>query len=137
MAELGDHAILVTICLATIILFSAIFAKTRAKGWCPPSLLALPTIGQIYHFRHIPHQGLHKPSTRYESIVSFYLDSKHFVIASASDIVEEFLKTNETSYLGRPKMANFDYLTYGKSDFFMAPYGMRWKLIKNFACLNF
>ncbi|KAK6232262.1 hypothetical protein SCA6_002335 [Theobroma cacao] len=130
MSDLGDHAILVTVCLATIVLFLAIFAKTRAKGRRPPSPPALPIIGHLHLLRPIPHQGLHKISTRYGPIVSFYLGSKHCVLVSTPDIAEEFLKTNEASYLDRPKMANFDYLTYGTSDFSTAPYGPRWKLMK-------
>ncbi|XP_021282968.1 cytochrome P450 93A2-like [Herrania umbratica] len=130
MSDLGDHAILVTVCLATIVLFLAIFAKTRAKGRRPPSPPALPIIGHLHLLRPIPHQGLHKLSTRYGPIVSFYLGSKHCVLVSSPDIAEEFLKTNEASYLDRPKMANFDYLTYGTSDFSTAPYGPRWKLMK-------
>ncbi|TYI44365.1 hypothetical protein ES332_A01G231300v1 [Gossypium tomentosum] len=130
MADVGDHAILVTICLATIFLLLAIFVKTRAKGRRPPSPPALPIIGHLHLLRPIPHRGLHKLSTRYGPIVSFYLGSKHCVVVSSPEIAEEFLRTNETSYLDRPKMANFDYLTYGTSDFSTAPYGPRWKLMK-------
>ncbi|OMO70126.1 Cytochrome P450 [Corchorus olitorius] len=128
MADLGDN---LTICLATTILILAIFAKTRAKGQRrPPSPPALPIIGHLHLLRPIPHRGLHKLSIRYGPIVSFYLGSKHCVLVSSPEIAEEFLKTNETSYLDRPKMANFDYLTYGTSDFSTAPYGPRWKLMK-------
>lgn len=45
-------------------------------------------------------------------------------------MARECLKTHEMSFLNRPKMTNIDYLTYGSSDFVMAPYGPYWKFMK-------
>ncbi|KAJ0111614.1 hypothetical protein Patl1_01392 [Pistacia atlantica] len=50
-------------------------------------------------------------------------------------LAKEILKTNETKFLNRPKMANLDYLTYGSSDFATVHYGPYWKFMKKL-CMN-
>ncbi|KAK2661650.1 hypothetical protein Ddye_000224 [Dipteronia dyeriana] len=79
----------------------------------------------------IPHQAFHKLSTRYGPLVYFFIISKPCGFASSPEIAKEFLKTNETNFLNRPKVANLHYLTYGSSDFATVPYEPHWKFMKN------
>lgn len=45
-------------------------------------------------------------------------------------MAKQCLKTNETCFLNRPKQTNLEYITYGSSDFALAPYGPYWKFMK-------
>lgn len=56
--------------------------------------------------------------------------SKPCVVVSSPEIARECLKTNESCFLNRPRMANIDFLTYGSADFTLAPYGPYWKFMK-------
>ncbi|KAG6638346.1 hypothetical protein CIPAW_10G028700 [Carya illinoinensis] len=108
MPDFQNCAILL-ICLASI---------------CP---LALPIIGHLHLLNKIPHQSLHKLSNQHGPLIYLFVGSKPCIIVSSPEMARECLKTNEFCFLNSPKMANIDYLTYGSTDFTMAPYGPCWK----------
>ncbi|KAJ6747405.1 CYTOCHROME P450 93A2 [Salix koriyanagi] len=78
----------------------------------------------------IPHQALHKLSTRYGPLIHIFLGSVPCVVACTPETAKEILKTHETSFCDRPKLAAVDFLTYGSTDFIFAPYGPYWKFVK-------
>ncbi|CAL2272541.1 unnamed protein product [Prunus armeniaca] len=127
MASFLEYLVFFLVWLVSFILFRTIFTKPRSL---PPSPRALPIIGHLHLLGRIPHQGLHKLSNRYGPLIHLFLGSIPCVVASSPEMAKEFLKINETSFLNRPKMANVDYLTYGSTDFAMAPYGPYWKFMK-------
>ncbi|KAK1567149.1 hypothetical protein Q3G72_008673 [Acer saccharum] len=129
MADL-QYALLFLICLASIKLVRTILGKTRTTAKLPPSPRRIPIIGHMHLLGPIPHQAFHKLSTRYGPLVYFFIGSKPCVLASSPEMAKEILKTNETNFLNRPKVANLHYLTYGSSDFATVPYGPHWKFMK-------
>ncbi|KAL1822419.1 hypothetical protein ACET3Z_009197 [Daucus carota] len=104
--------------------------KTRNTSSLPPSPPRIPIIGHLHLLAPIPHQALHKLSTRYGPLIHLYLGSKPCIVASSPEMATEILKTHEASWLDRPKTEAVDYLTYGSQDFAFATYGPYWKFVK-------
>lgn len=107
-----------------------IFRRSKTTSCLPPSPPALPIIGHLHLLAPIPHQAIHKLSTRYGPLIHFFLGSVPCVVACSAEIAHEFLRTHETSVSSRPKLAAVDYLTYGSAGFVFAPYGPYWKFMK-------
>ncbi|CAL5356690.1 hypothetical protein CsSME_00046012 [Camellia sinensis var. sinensis] len=129
MGDFQGYIILFLIWLTSIILLRAFF-RNRATSHLPPSPLALPIIGHLHLLAPIPHQALHKLSTRYGPLIHIFLGSVPCLVASSPETAKELLRTHETSFSNRPLMAAVDYLTYGSQDFSFAPYGPYWKFMK-------
>lgn len=130
MADLQGYIVLFLIFLVSIVAIKTILTKTRNASCLPPSPLALPIIGHLHLLGSIPHQGLHKLSTRYGPLVRIFLGSVPCLVASSPDMAKELLKTHEASFSARPHTIAVDYLTYGGADFAFANYGPYWKFMK-------
>ncbi|KAL0404961.1 UNVERIFIED_CONTAM: cytochrome [Sesamum radiatum] len=129
MAEVQEYTIFLLISLISIVLLRA-FLKNRSSPRLPPSPLALPIIGHLHILGPIAHQAFAKISARYGPLIHVYLGSVPCVVASSPEICKEILKTQEASFLGRPKTVVSDYVTYGSQDFTFAPYGEYWRFMK-------
>ncbi|KAK1569042.1 hypothetical protein Q3G72_031963 [Acer saccharum] len=130
MADFQGYLVLFLIWLVSTVLVRSIFGRLKTRPRLPPSPLALPILGHLHLLSPIPHQALHKLSTRYGPLIHIYLGSVPCVVSSSPETAKEFLKTHETSFLGRPFISAVDYLTYGSADFSFAPYGRYWKFMK-------
>ncbi|CAN8237098.1 unnamed protein product [Cochlearia groenlandica] len=135
--DLQYFLLIILLCLVTKVLIQPI--KTyifRNKPPLPPSPTALPIIGHIHLLGPIAHQALHKLSIRYGPLIYIFIGSIPNLIVSSAEMANEILKSNELNFLNRPTMQNVDYLTYGSSDFFSAPYGLRWKFMKRISMME-
>ncbi|MBA0642882.1 hypothetical protein Goklo_027215 [Gossypium klotzschianum] len=130
MADFQGYILVFFLWLLSFILFRTIFTKNRTTTRLPPSPIALPIIGHLHLLAPIPHQALHKLSTKHGPLIHIRLGSVPCVVASSPEIAKQFLKTHESSFSNRPITAVVDYLTYGSADFSFAPYGPYWKFMK-------
>ncbi|KAL8127578.1 hypothetical protein AgCh_014473 [Apium graveolens] len=119
---------LILLRIPTIILRGIL--KKRTTSSLPPSPPRIPIIGHLHLLAPIPHQALHKLSTRYGPIIHIFLGSFPCIVVSSPEIAKEFLKTHEASWSDRPQTEATDYLTYGSRGFAFAPYGPYWKFVK-------
>ncbi|KAM7500220.1 hypothetical protein LguiA_024634 [Lonicera macranthoides] len=127
MADFQTYIIFFLTWLISTIIVRAIF---RTKSALPPSPFRLPILGHLHLLAPIPHQALHKLSTRLGPLIHISLGSVPCLVASSPEMAKEFLKTQESSFSNRPKISAVDYLTYGSQDFSFAPYGPYWKFMK-------
>ncbi|KAF4363219.1 hypothetical protein F8388_020789 [Cannabis sativa] len=104
--------------------------KAQKNPPLPPSPPALPIIGHLHLIGKLPHHDFAKISARYGPIVYLKFGYKTSLLVSSAEIAKECLKTNESCFLNRPQKVNIHYLTYGNSDFALAPYGPFWKFMK-------
>lgn len=130
MADYQSYTLLFILWLVSIIVVRTILTRKQNKAHVPPSPLALPIIGHLHLLAPIPHQALHKLSTRYGPIMQLSLGSVPCLVASTPESAKEFLKTHETKFSNRPQSSAVHYLTYGSQDFSFAPYGPYWKFMK-------
>lgn len=127
---LQDLGIPLFMFVASIFAIRTFLAKARNNACFPPSPRALPIIGHMHHLGPVIHQAFHRISTRYGPLVYFFIGSKPCILVSTPEVAKEILKTHESNFLNRPKVANLDFLTYGSADFATAPYGPHWKFMK-------
>ncbi|XP_047179727.1 cytochrome P450 93A3-like [Vigna umbellata] len=131
MADYQDYILLfITFLVSTFVVRAILSRKQNKTNNRPPSPRALPIIGHLHLLAPIPHQALHKLSTRYGPIMHLFLGSVPCVVASTPEAAREFLKTHETRFSNRPQSSAVDFLTYGSQDFSFAPYGPYWKFMK-------
>ncbi|KAK7345105.1 hypothetical protein VNO77_15553 [Canavalia gladiata] len=130
MGDYADYFVQLLIWLASIFLLRIILTKPGTKLNLPPSPRSLPIVGHLYLLSKIPHQAFHKISSRYGPLVYLMFGSKPCVIVSSPEMARLCLKTNETCFLNRSMRTHLDYLTYGSSDFVLAPYGPYWRFMK-------
>jgi len=131
MVDFSDYFVLLLILLASILLLRLTFTtRFHQKSLLPPSPRALPILGHLYLLTKLPHQAFHNISSRYGPLVYLLFGSKPCVLVSSPEMAKQCLKTNETCFLNRPKQTNLEYITYGSSDFALAPYGPYWKFMK-------
>ncbi|KAL1822420.1 hypothetical protein ACET3Z_009198 [Daucus carota] len=107
----------------------AIF-KTRTTSSLLPSPPRIPIIGHLHLLAPIPHQALHRLSSRYGPLVHIFLGSNPCLVVSSPEMAKLFLKTHEAYWSDRPQTEATDYLTYGSQDFSFAPYGPYWMFVK-------
>ncbi|RDX61067.1 3,9-dihydroxypterocarpan 6A-monooxygenase, partial [Mucuna pruriens] len=130
MADFGDYFVLLLIWLVSVLLLRIILTKSGIKARLPPSPRALPVLGHLHLLTKLPHQAFHNISSRYGPLVFLLFGSKPCVLVSSPEMARQCLKTHETCFLNRPKRTNVDYITYGSSDFVLAPYGPYWRFMK-------
>ncbi|CAL9109584.1 unnamed protein product [Musa acuminata var. zebrina] len=116
--------------LVLVLSFLLIFVRPRRRLRLPPSPFGLPIIGHLHLLAPIPHQALHKLSTRHGPLIHLRLGSVRCVVASSAATAKELLRTHDLSFSDRPPSKAVSYLTYGLSDFSFAPYGAYWRFMK-------
>ncbi|XP_068643844.1 cytochrome P450 93A3-like [Aristolochia californica] len=130
MPDHSTYAMFFFLWLVSTLLLRIIFSKTRTAIRLPPGPRALPIVGHLHLLAPIPHQALHKLSTRYGPLMHIRLGSVSSIVSSSAETAKEFLKTQELHFSSRPSSAVVRYLTYGSADFSFAPYGPYWKFMK-------
>ncbi|CAD5165383.1 cytochrome P450 93A3-like [Musa acuminata AAA Group] len=116
--------------LILVLSFLLFFVRPRRRLRLPPSPIGLPIIGHLHLLAPIPHQALHKLSTRHGPLIHLRLGSVRCVVASSAATAKELLRTHDLSFSDRPPSKAVSYLTYGLSDFSFAPYGAYWRFMK-------
>ncbi|MCD7463374.1 hypothetical protein HAX54_050434 [Datura stramonium] len=130
MVDIQDYSMLFLIWLFSSLFLKYVVFRKRTTCHLPPSPFGLPIIGHLHLLSPIPHQALHRLSTRYGPLIHLNLGSVPCLVVSSPEMAKEVLKTHETSFLNRPQTSVVDYLTYGSQDFSFAPYGPYWKFMK-------
>nr|AYV88881.1 cytochrome P450 oxidase CYP92A143 [Polygala tenuifolia] len=111
--------------LATI--FSKIFSSSKQRQNLPPGPKPWPIIGNLNLIGHLPHQSLHKLSTKYGPIMQLKFGSFPVVVASTAEFAKYFLKTHDLLFASRPRTAAGKFTTYNYQNITWAPYGSYWR----------
>ncbi|KAG9450675.1 hypothetical protein H6P81_010640 [Aristolochia fimbriata] len=132
MADLYAYAIFFLIWLVSALFIGRfIFSKPRTGAVrLPPGPRAVPIVGHLHLLAPIPHQALHRLSTRHGPLMHIRLGSVSCIVSSSAETAKAFLKTHELHFASRPVTSAVRYLTYGGADFSFAPYGPYWKFVK-------
>ncbi|XP_022151659.1 cytochrome P450 93A2-like [Momordica charantia] len=130
MADFQTFIILFLTWLVSTITIRFIFAKNKPKPLPPTPKFALPIIGHLHLLGPLPHKAFHKLSSRHGPLLHLRLGSVPCLVVSSPETAKQVLKTHESSFSNRPRLAAVDYLTYGSADFSFAPYGPFWKFMK-------
>ncbi|XP_028777563.1 3,9-dihydroxypterocarpan 6A-monooxygenase-like [Neltuma alba] len=116
--------------LPALLFIILLLSKRKGKAKLPPSPPGLPLIGHFHLLGPLPHRAFHNISQRYGPLLRLSFGSKSCVLVSSPEIARQCLKINDASFLNHPHKTNLDYVTYDRSDIFMAPYGPFWKFMR-------
>ncbi|KAK4281837.1 hypothetical protein QN277_013285 [Acacia crassicarpa] len=125
-----DDFITILLFMLPALLFIILLRKPKGKAKLPPSPPGLPIIGHFHLLGPLPHRAFHNISQRYGPLLRLTFGSKSCILVSSPHIARLCLKTNDACFLNHPSKTNLDYVTYDRSDIFMAPYGPFWKFMR-------
>ena len=129
--ELSAWASLSAVVLSTVLfLIGAIHARRRRRPSISNSLPGpkpWPVIGNFNLLGALPHRSLDALSKLHGPLMRVQFGSFPVVIASSVDMARFFLKTHDSAFIDRPKMAAGKYTTYNYSNIAWSPYGAYWR----------
>ncbi|XP_065866880.1 trimethyltridecatetraene synthase-like [Euphorbia lathyris] len=113
--------------LATVavILLSRRFRRRKLN--LPPGPKPWPIIGNLNLIGSLPHRSLHSLSQKYGHIMQLQFGSFPVIVGSSVEMAKTILKTQDLTFVGRPKTAAGKYTTYNYSDITWSPYGAYWR----------
>ncbi|KAK6921154.1 Cytochrome P450, partial [Dillenia turbinata] len=114
--------------LSLFIYLRCLVCDSRKK--LPPGPQALPIIGNLHMLGSHPHQKLCSLSKKYGPIMSIRLGKELAIVVSSPEAAKRFLKTHETTFLGRPKNQAADRLSYGRKAMSFSDYGPYWRSLR-------
>ncbi|KAE8699936.1 FUS3-complementing protein 2 isoform 1 [Hibiscus syriacus] len=102
----------------------------------PPSPPKLPIIGNLHQLGRLPHRSLRSLSDKYGPLMLLKLGQVPTLVISSPDIVEEMVKNHDIVFSDRPNLKAAKIMLYGRSDFFLAPYGEYWRTARKICVLE-
>ncbi|XP_059299294.1 premnaspirodiene oxygenase-like [Lycium ferocissimum] len=123
--------------LLTFFSFLFILFDKRRKSTqqnLPPGPWRLPVIGSLHHLRGallFPHRTLKILSSKYGPIMYLQLGEIPAVVVSSPKMVEEVLQTHELAFATKPQLTSITITTYNYKDIAFAPYGDKWRQMRN------
>ncbi|MCE3215749.1 hypothetical protein HAX54_003341 [Datura stramonium] len=123
-----------------IIFFSFLFIlfdkrrKLSRQEKLPPGPWRLPVIGSLHHLRGallFPHRTLANLATKYGPIMYLQLGEIPAVVVSSPNMAKEILKTHELAFATKPQLTSINITTYNYKDIAFAPYGDKWRQMRN------
>ncbi|KAL3366140.1 hypothetical protein AABB24_011010 [Solanum stoloniferum] len=116
-------------------LFVKLLRKSSTKQEkLPPGPWRLPIIGSLHHLRGallFPHRSLKNLATKYGPIMYLQLGEIPAVIISSPIMVKEILKIHELAFATKPQLTSINITTYNYKDIAFAPYGDKWRQMRN------
>ncbi|KAL2623197.1 hypothetical protein R1flu_003402 [Riccia fluitans] len=101
--------------------------KTSKTYRMPPGPWGFPVLGTIPRLAGLTHEVLTNFAKNYGPLMTLKLNSKSVVVASSSNVAEEFLKANDRVWASRPPGTVTNVLSYNCSDLICSAYGPRWR----------
>ncbi|CAL5081654.1 unnamed protein product [Urochloa decumbens] len=127
--ELPAWASVFAVALATVLFLRAVSGRHRRRRplGSLPGPKPWPVIGNFNLLGALPHRSLDALSKRHGPLMRVQFGSFPVVIASSVDMAKFFLKTHDSLFIDRPKMAAGKYTTYNYSNIAWSPYGAYWR----------
>ena len=126
LSFLGGVVLATALLVVTVLRRKRNFSSTREYR-LPPGPRPWPVIGNLNLIGSLPHRSIHALSARYGPFMSLRFGSVPVVVGSSVDAARFFLKTNDASFIDRPKMASGKHTAYDYSDIVWSPYGAYWR----------
>jgi cytochrome P450 len=125
--ELSAWASVFAVVFTTVVYLGAVHARRRRPCNSLPGPKPWPIIGNFNLLGALPHRSLDALSKRHGPLMRVQFGSFPVVIASSVDMAKFFLKTHDSVFIDRPKMAAGKYTTYNYSNIAWSPYGAYWR----------
>lgn len=109
--------------------------KTIHKN-LPPSPPKFPVLGNLHQLGSRPHRSLQQLAHCYGKLLLLHLGIRPVLVVSSSSAAREIMKTNDTTFSNRPKLAFADRLLYEGKDVSAAPHGEYWRRMRSIYVLQ-
>uniref|UniRef100_A0A7N0UE32 Uncharacterized protein n=1 Tax=Kalanchoe fedtschenkoi TaxID=63787 RepID=A0A7N0UE32_KALFE len=119
----------ITYALAGLVVWltaSLLLLNSRRQASFPPGPRPWPVIGNLHLIDRLLHQSLHKLSETYGPLMQLKFGSCNVIVISSPQLAKEVLKTQDSVFSGRPRLAVGKYLQYNFSDILWG-YGPHWR----------
>lgn len=113
------------LCLSNVIICS--YNNRTRKQKLPPGPKPWPILGNLNLLGSIPHQSLHLLAKTYGELMYLKFGSKPVLVVSSPEMAKEFLKTHDSNFASRPRLATGKHIAYDFSDVLLAPYSPYWR----------
>lgn len=125
--QLASFSAIIFAAVPLLIVILAHRQRHTRKYNLPPGPRPWPVIGNLNLIGPLPHRSIHELSKRYGPFMSLHLGSVPVIVGSSIDMARSILKTNDLSFIDRPRTASGKYTHYNYSDMLWAPYGAYWR----------
>jgi cytochrome P450 len=124
---------LLALFVAWLLLFTI---RPRSAKLLPPGPPALPIIGNLHMLGKLPHRNLRDIAQKYGPLMFLRLGSVPTVVASSPEMAEQFLKTHDLNFAGRPSTTVGKNMIYNSTDIGFSPYGPYWRTMRKVCVLE-
>ncbi|KAJ0041340.1 hypothetical protein Pint_26769 [Pistacia integerrima] len=126
--------------LALVALFfflqALLWKKDTKTKRLPPGPRGYPIVGCLHLLGKFPHKDFHRLAEEYGSIMFMRLGLMPTVVVSSPQAAEQFLRTHDLTFAGRPSLEASKYISYGQKNFSFAPYGSYWRTVRKMCTLE-
>lgn len=126
--------------LGLLALFGSWVLLLRIRPWSakllPPGPLPLPIIGNLHMLGKLPHRNLRDIAQKYGPLMFLRFGSVPTVVASSPEMAEQFLKTHDLNFAGRPSTTVGKNMIYNSTDIGFSPYGPYWRTVRKVCVLE-
>ncbi|KAL1830992.1 hypothetical protein DCAR_0100963 [Daucus carota subsp. sativus] len=102
----------------------------------PPGPRGLPILGHLHLLSKNPHQDLQKLAEKHGPIMSMRFGFVPNIIVSSPQAAEQFLKTYDLNFAGRPSLEASKYISYGQKNLSFSTYGPYWRNMRKLCTLD-
>ncbi|KAL8166485.1 hypothetical protein V2J09_007984 [Rumex salicifolius] len=102
----------------------------------PPSPPSLPIIGNLHQIGKTPYRSLKALSQKHGELMLLHLGSKPTLVVSSKEMASQVLKTHESCFSERIKLATAKSSFFKAKDLFFSPYGEHWRSLRSLCMLR-
>ncbi|XP_044484465.1 cytochrome P450 71A1-like [Mangifera indica] len=140
MAPLVSFSIQTPLCLCILLLLSVLVwlkLVRRRNLNLPPSPPKLPIIGNLHQLLGpLLHRTLEGLSKKYGPLMLVHFGQTPALIVSSPEMAREMMKTQEISFLNRPRLTTAKIFLYNCTDLGFTPYGEYWRQLRKLCVLE-
>ncbi|XP_052196537.1 cytochrome P450 71AU50-like [Diospyros lotus] len=122
--------------LAYLLQAVAWLRRNKKNNRLPPGPKPLPILGHFHLLGKLPHQDLHRLAKKHGPIMYLRFGFVPNIVVSSPEAAEQFLKTHDIVFAGRPPHEAAKYIFYEQRSMSFAQYGPFWKEVRKLCTLQ-
>ncbi|RVX21582.1 Cytochrome P450 CYP736A12 [Vitis vinifera] len=123
------------IALAYVVRALLNISKNKHKR-LPPGPRGIPILGNLHMLGELPHQDLLRLAKRYGPIMYMRFALVPTIVVSSPQAAEQFLKTNDLVFAGRPPHEGSRIVSYDRKGISFTDYGPYWRNMRKLCTLG-
>ncbi|XP_022851320.1 cytochrome P450 CYP736A12-like [Olea europaea var. sylvestris] len=121
--------------IIVVAVLSFLHGSTKKKK-LPPGPRGVPILGHLHMIGKNPHQDLHRIAQKHGPIMYVQFGFVPHIIVSSPQAAEQFLKTYDLVFAGRPPHQASKYLSWDQRNIVFGTYGPYWRNMRKLCTLE-